>query len=123
MIIDSPHKELTAKQRIEISVKKQQESEYKLKGRMRLKPGLTLWSFNWQTMELKKADIITCESIDFETKMPRENKKVNMDMKCYYFQALNQRTAVGKINKMIFGSIGVRDFFRIENKQVIAKGL
>jgi hypothetical protein len=123
MIIDSPHKELTNQNRIELSVKKQVDQEYTLRGRMRLIPGLTLFEFDWKEMALKKSDIITCEMISFESKEAIERDKVVMNPYGYYFQAHNVKAAVRKINKMIFKTIKVENYFKIVDKQIIGKGL
>jgi hypothetical protein len=113
-----PHVKLTDK--TEISVKKQQQSEFTMLGSIVLKPGLKLWQFNYSTMEIKLAEIKDDKTVDFETAKRVKNKNVIVDTKVRYFQALNAKNAVKKVNKIIFEAAGIKNYFSYKNKQIIS---
>lgn len=90
--------------RIELGVEKEQKKEIKLVASQRRIPGLVLWSFNQNTKELKKADFVTEDfTIDFTKHNPVEDllkrSKVRIEENCLYFQALNRKNAIKKLEK------------------------
>ena len=82
--------------RIEQSIKQQQE--YKLIGKARRKPGMTLFSYNTQTGEMKPAEIEKECAMTFDGKVSYKSK-VKIEPHCIYGQALNLKNWEKKINK------------------------
>lgn len=111
---------LNSKENIEIHAKKQQEHEYKMIGKMLLHPGLKLYEFNFSKMTLKLTEIKKQSTIDIDQNKV-SNNKVNFDPNAYYFQCHRDKTAVQKINKMIFKAVGIKEYFTIKDKQIVAK--
>ncbi len=105
----------------EIQEKRKQKQEFKLLGSIILKPGLTLWEFDFGKMELKKSEIQLSSSINFSTKLPTEKKKVYVNPNAYYYQCHNKRTAVKKANKIIFDRSGIKNYFQIKGKKILRK--
>ena len=83
--------------RIEQSIKQQQE--YKLIGKARRKPGMTLFSYNTQTGEMKPAEIEKECAMTFDGNVSYKSK-VKIEPHCIYGQALNLKNWENKINKM-----------------------
>ncbi len=83
--------------RIEQSIKQQQE--YKLIGKARRKPGMTLFSYNTQTGEMKPAEIEKECAMTFDGNVSYKSK-VKIEPHCIYGQALNLKNWEKKINKM-----------------------
>jgi len=84
--------------KIEIQAEQQQKKDIRLLGQeMRIK-GLTLWQFNTISKVLIKAKFEKIHVVDF-TNQVRENHKVKVQDNCIYFQALNLKTAIKKLNK------------------------
>jgi hypothetical protein len=105
--------------KIDIESKKDVKQELKLVGRIRKIPGLTLYQFNYETLELKPTEIKKNTSVKFEDQTPVEHSKAYMDSKCFYFQCLNLEKAVKKINKFLLSRTGFSSFLIIQNKQAI----
>lgn len=107
--------------RTEIREKIKQKQEYKLLGSVILKPGLILWEFDFNKMEIKESDIDINTLISFQTKKPTENKKVYSNPNAYYFQTHCKRTAIKKANKIIFDKSGVKDYFQLKGGKILRK--
>ena len=84
--------------RVEHTIKQQQE--YKLIGKARRKPGMTLFSYNTQTGEMKPADIEHECAMTFDGGVSHK-AKVKIEPHCIYGQALNLKNWEKKVNKML----------------------
>ena len=75
--------------------------EYKKVGSIVLKPGMTLYAFNFETKELKPVEIDRKETmIGFDGK-PVKNARAIYDPKALYIQALNMKNAEKKVMKFL----------------------
>ena len=74
-------------------VQKQQQ-EFHLIGKTRRIAGLTLFSYNKETGEVKVAATEKSIKIDYKTKKPVENAKVVVEKNCIYGQALNKKNFI-----------------------------
>lgn len=83
--------------RIESAIRQQKEN--KLINRLRPIPGLTLFSFNTETLEIKKAEIEMVAHYAFGGGVYYE-RKVQVEKDCYYYQSLNRRNFVKHLKKM-----------------------
>lgn len=75
-----------------------QKQEFKLIGKQRYIPGLTLFSYNTKTKKIKKAEInkvakLTKVGVVYE-------RKIQIEKGCIYGQALNEKNFIKHINKM-----------------------
>lgn len=89
-----------SKPQIEIVDKMRYESKFI--GSVRHKPGLTLFSFNIKTGEIKKAGI-TVEVAAFKNKAGRIQESIKRTVKieqdCIYLQCLNKKNLIKKLIK------------------------
>lgn len=85
---DEPRKEQSVKQ----------QKEFKMIGRVLRKPGLTLFSYNMVTGEMKRADIEHDIAILYGGEVKR-SAKVKIEKDCIYGQALNMKNWQKKIRK------------------------
>lgn len=92
---DIPQKESLPKEQIEMLQK--QKKELKLIGQQRFIPGLTLFSFNLKTGEIKVAEMNTEVSLDLMTRLPKYTKKLLIERFCIYRQALNKKNFIKKL--------------------------
>lgn len=89
--------------KVEIVEEEQQKKELKLIGQQRKMPGLTLWEYNEKTKVLEKAKykpgsvFISSMSDKIET---TKTYILVVNENCVYFQALNQKNAARKLNKL-----------------------
>ena len=113
------HKLLTVKEKTQIEIQKQIDHEFKLIGKLVLTPGLTLYEFDYEKMELKKSVIVQNKAIDFISKTPTQNKKTIYNHKAIYIQAHNNKAAVKKVNKIVSRLFNIQDYFTIQNKKII----
>ena len=97
-IYDIPTIEQRDDVRVEHTIKQQQE--YKLIGKARRKPGMTLFSYNTQTGEMKPADIEHECAMTFDGGVSHK-AKVKIEPHCIYGQALNLKNWEKKVNKML----------------------
>lgn len=97
-IYDMPSIEQRDDVRVEHTIKQQQE--YKLIGKARRKPGMTLFSYNTQTGEMKPADIEHECAMTFDGGVSHK-AKVKIEPHCIYGQALNLKNWEKKVNKML----------------------
>lgn len=88
---------------------------------MILKPGLILWEFDFNKMELKESEIQASSSINFSTKSPTEKKKVYVNPNAYYYSCHNKRSAIKKANKIIFDKSGIKDYFQLQGGKILRK--
>ena len=81
----------------ELSVKQQQQREFKLVGRQRRIPGLTMWCINLKTGEIKKAPIDHSKAIDFMTREPVYRDRIVIEPNCLYRQCLNRKSFIKRL--------------------------
>lgn len=86
-------------ERVRIENIEKQKKENKLINRMRPIHGLTLFSFNMQTSEIKKADIEMVVHYLYSGGVYYK-RKVQVEKDCYYYQCLNRRNFVKHLKKM-----------------------
>jgi 16S rRNA C1402 (ribose-2'-O) methylase RsmI len=100
-------KELTkefSETEVEIVAEKQQQKVIKLIDQQRKIRGLILWQYNQETHELtpakfKKQDFQITSLVPSSAAMAISNK-VQVNENCIYFQALNRKNAIKKLNKV-----------------------
>lgn len=97
-IYDIPSIEQRDDVRVEHTIKQQQE--YKLIGKARRKPGMTLFSYNTQTGEMKPVEIEKECAMTFDGGVSHK-AKVKIEPHCIYGQALNLKNWKKKVNKML----------------------
>ena len=97
-IYDIPSIEQRDDVRVEHTIKQQQE--YKLIGKARRKPGMTLFSYNTQTGEMKPVEIEKECAMTFDGGVSHK-AKVKIEPHCIYGQALNLKNWEKKVNKML----------------------
>lgn len=88
------------KQQIEMLKKKQHE--FHLLGHQKKIAGLTLFSFNTRTGEIKVAPVKREVFIDLKTHQPIKKEKIVVEPNCLYRQALNKANFIKKLKKMGF---------------------
>lgn len=91
-IFDLSRQEAVSRNEMELLQK--QQRDYKLLGRMRKKRGLTLWSFNRVTGEIKPAPVERNKVVEFRTQEPTEKDKITVEPNCIYRQALNKKNFI-----------------------------
>ncbi len=86
----------------QIEIVDKMKKELKFIGSLRYKPGLTLFSFNTKTGEIKKAGIKT-EVAVMKTKSGQLTEKVkrtvHIEQDCIYIQCLNEKNLIKKLIK------------------------
>lgn len=92
---DIPQKDSLPKEQIEQLQK--QKKELKFIGNQRAIPGLTLFSYNLETGEIKVAEIVTEAALDYKTRQPIYKKKLVIERFCVYRQALNKKNFIKKL--------------------------
>lgn len=85
------------KERIEMQQKKKQE--FRFVGSTKRVRGHTLFSYNTETLELKKADMVYSDSVDMRG-IPLHNARVVIEKNCIYLQALNIKNAIKHLKRM-----------------------
>ena len=75
----------------QIELLQKQQKELKFVGRVRVRPGHTMFSYNTETGEVKVAPVRYEVSIDFKTRQPIRTKKILVESNCIYRQALNKK--------------------------------
>lgn len=97
----------TDKERTEIQQKKKQQKEHKLIGSIRHHPGLTLFSVNIKTEEVKPAEFVKESLITWNQAVMQSKGKGNITRKivvekdCIYIEALNKGNALKKYRKLL----------------------
>lgn len=77
------------------------KQEYKKVGRIILKPGMTLYAFNFDTRIIEPVKIDRKETmVGFDGK-PVKNARAEYDPKALYIQALNMKNAERKVMKFL----------------------
>lgn len=88
-IFDLPKKDFIQKDEIEILDK--QKHEFKFIGRMKVVAGLTVFSFNYKTGEIKKAPLEKTSDVGFFSQKKLHNERIVVEPNCIYRQALNMK--------------------------------
>ena len=86
------------KQEIEAQQKKQHE--LKLIGHQKKIAGLTLFSYNLRTGEVKIAPTSREVVVDLKTLKPVKKEKIVIEPNCIYRQALNRKNFIKKLHKL-----------------------
>lgn len=76
------------------------QKEYHLIGKQRKVAGHTLFEFDRQTKEIRRADIAHTAYIDAGTGKPVYKNRVDIKQGCFYIQALNVKNAEKKLRKL-----------------------
>ena len=88
--IHTPDQKYLNKQEISV-VENKQQHEFKFVGSTKKVAGHTLFSFNTETKELKKAAIQKSKTYNVFTKQPAHKDKVVIEKDCLYFWSLNEK--------------------------------
>lgn len=99
--IHTPDQKHLDKQEISV-VENKQHHEFKFVGSTKKVAGHTLFSFNTETKELKKAAIQKSKTYNVFTKQPADKDKVVIERNCFYFWSLNEKNALKKLRKAGF---------------------
>lgn len=96
---------IISKNKTEVRLKKQEQREYKLVGSMRHKQGLTLFSINRRTLEVKPAMLSVDKIIKWEDAVAMLNnksykRKIMIEQDCVYIEALNAENAMKHYRKL-----------------------
>lgn len=90
------HNQISEAQRIEINVKKKQQIEHELQGRLKPKNGQFIWELNEETGEIKKAEFKKQVPVFGAKNIPQE---IIINPDCIYIPALNAENAKNKYLK------------------------
>lgn len=95
---------LVPKDKTELQQRKRQQTEFKLIGSMRHRTGLTLFSGNVKTGEVKPAEYVKERILEWNDairyiKNGSVKRKVQIEKDCVYFEALNLENAKKKFEK------------------------
>ena len=82
--------------------------EYFLKGKIRHKKGLFLWSYNYTEDVLEVVTVEKKASIDLKGN-PKYERKAEYQEDTIYFEALNEQSAVKKASKIMLKLYGIDD--------------
>lgn len=77
-----------------------QQKEFKLVGSIKAVPGLKLWQYNLRSHELSLVEITKKAQVNYDSSV-NKNARVQYNPDCVYLQALNEKNAKKKVNKMI----------------------
>ena len=89
-IFDTPQKEQRPEVRTEVV--QQQQREYKLIGKLRRRPGHTVFSLNVKTGEIKPAPMVCDATLTMSGKT--EKRRIDIESDCIYRQALNKKNFI-----------------------------
>lgn len=105
--------------KVHVEAKKDVKQETKLVGRIKKIPGLILYSFSFETSELKEVPIQRNKVLNIDDGKPIEHDKAFYDPECIYIQCLNLKAAVNKINKFVYKRLNVQNYLIINDKKPI----
>lgn len=98
-------------QGIEIRAEQEKKKELKLISSQRKIRGLILWEYNEVTHILKRAQFkkqdVTITSLDPSAVHLMINNKVEINERCYYVQALNQKNAIKHLKNVGYSNFKV----------------
>ena len=83
----------------QIEQMQQRQHELVLIKREPIVPGHTLFSYNTESHEIKKAPIQYCRDVDFMTKEPLHRPKIVIEPHCVYRQALNKKNFIKRLKR------------------------
>ena len=92
--------------RQEIEMKRKEKQEFKYKGSIRLRKGLTLWEYDIIANTLKEVETVREVAITIQKKA-KKTARATYNPTAIYHQAHNLRSAIRKYNK-IFDVINFR---------------
>lgn len=84
---------------LRIEMIKRKQIEYTLVGNQKKVDGHILFEYDLTTGEIKQAEVVRCDTLDFFTRKPLFNPKVNTRKGCIYRQALNKKNLIKKLRK------------------------
>ena len=104
---DNPQFEILHKDETEILDR--QKHEFKLIGKQKKVPGLTLYSFNLRTAEIKIAPVERDKTVSFVSQEPLRGDRIVIEPHCIYHQSLNKKSFIkwlvkSGIIRLMFGS-------------------
>lgn len=79
----------------------EQQKEYKMIGRIPVRPGHTLFSVDPRTMEVKAVKITKQVAFNIKTQSAQKSQRVDYDPNLYYCSALNKKNAVKHYKRAI----------------------
>lgn len=115
-------KELKLSPGKEIHTKKQEKQEYKIIGSTRIIPGLKLYEFDYNLMQVKRAYIKKSTTFNLGTQKPSEKNSVFHNKNAYYYQCVNLKNALKKANKIIKSVSGVENYFKLVKGVILRRG-
>lgn len=86
-------------QETEMEILQKQKHEQVFIGSTRRIPGLTMFSFNTETKEIKVAPIKRDVIFDYRTRTPLYNQSIVIEKNCIYLQALNKKNFIKKLKR------------------------
>jgi hypothetical protein len=108
----------------EIEHVEKEKLEYKLLGSCILTPGLSLFSFNSETGEIRKITVERKKSAFISahnnklTSINNTQRTVKIDTKLIYFEALNIKNAVKRVSKALEGKIKLFNLRLVKNEKI-----
>ena len=88
--------------------KADQQKGKKLAGRIILKKGLKLYSYNYRTKEFKEVEIDRQRNVSYSGEA-MSNAKAQYEEHTMYVQALNEKNALRKLNKRLDKMLEILD--------------
>lgn len=83
----------------ELTEKQKKQHEFKLIGKQRRIPGLTMWCVNLKTGEIKKAPIKRECVINLKTRNPEYKSSIVIEPHCIYRQCLNRKSFIKRLKR------------------------
>jgi hypothetical protein len=104
IIPDEPIKDKQS--RIEIEAEKKHEFKYFGETQNKEHLGLVMWELNYETLTLKRADILRQASMNMKGQPTYKNQLV-INQNCTYLWALNEKNAVKKSKKFLIENFAI----------------
>ena len=102
--------ELTNIARVEIHAEAEKKQEYKLVGSLRMKTGCKLYSYDKNSETLMEVSVKHNNTASY-TGEEVENSKAQFNPEFVYFQAINEKNAIRKLDKWKRGDWSVVESF------------
>ena len=68
-------------------------------GKMKLNRGHILFSYNEVTGEIKKTELVRCDTYNIVDRKAIYNDKVHIEANCYYEQAFNNKNFIKRLKR------------------------
>jgi len=94
-----------------IHAESKQKQEYRFIGKCKVRSGLKLWAYNPDENTMTEVSIDRNTVVDFTTGLPQSNDKAQYNPKLNYFQAINEKNAWKKLEKLRAGDHSVEENF------------